>query len=171
MAIYEAESDPRPKTFHQYIGTLAKWKQQLLLNVEFIMEEEDVINILSEILSLYLVSDKGKESGLGQFGWLIGTYTESFVQNKGHTAGNPNLIKSLHTESVGALLLLLFILHFCTYHNLKPNTDLWTHFYDNNTVIQRIQYSQLRTLLTPTSTLHANFDVKLQIEAAIKPLS
>eukprot|EP00957_Ditylum_brightwellii_P191737 14596555-Ditylum_brightwellii.AAC.1 len=88
------------------------------------MNEEDMIDILSETLSLYLVSNRGKESGLGYFGWVIGTHTETLVQNKGHTAGNPNLIESLCTESVGALSLLLCILHCCTYYNLKPNTDL-----------------------------------------------
>eukprot|EP00957_Ditylum_brightwellii_P197562 15051017-Ditylum_brightwellii.AAC.1 len=100
------------------------------------MEEKDVIDILSETLSLCLVSDRGEESGLGYFGWVIGTHTESLVQNKRHAAGNPDLIKSLRTQSIGALSLLLFILHFCTYHNLKQDTDLWTHFCDNNTVIQ-----------------------------------
>eukprot|EP00957_Ditylum_brightwellii_P202843 15332044-Ditylum_brightwellii.AAC.1 len=86
MAIRKAEPEPRPKTFHPYIGTLAKWEQQLLLNVEFIMMEEDVIDILSETLSLYLVSDRGKESSLGYFGWVIGIHTESLGQKKGHAA-------------------------------------------------------------------------------------
>eukprot|EP00957_Ditylum_brightwellii_P013743 1036150-Ditylum_brightwellii.AAC.1 len=135
MAIREAEPEPRPKTFYQYIDTLAKWKQQLLSSIEFTMEEEDVIDILSETLSLYLVSNRGKESGLGYFGWVICTHTESLVQNKDHAADNPNLIESLCTESVGALSLLLFILQFCTYHNQKPDTDLWIHFCHNSTVI------------------------------------
>eukprot|EP00957_Ditylum_brightwellii_P199530 15209891-Ditylum_brightwellii.AAC.1 len=57
------------------------------------------ITTLTKINIVCLVSDGGKESRLGYFGWVIGTHTESLVRNKGHTAGNPNLIESLRTES------------------------------------------------------------------------
>eukprot|EP00957_Ditylum_brightwellii_P095408 7267409-Ditylum_brightwellii.AAC.1 len=137
---------------------------------QILVEEEDLISILKEEIKVFLVSDRGEVDGIGYFGWVIGTHTEELVHHKGHVAGNPNLIESLWSERIGALSLLYFMLRFCINHNIKMHTELWSHYCNNNTTDQRIQWYQARTILNPTYTLAADYDVHAQLEATIKQM-
>eukprot|EP00957_Ditylum_brightwellii_P210124 15364594-Ditylum_brightwellii.AAC.1 len=132
-----------------------------------IIAEEDICEVLTDEITLFLVSDGGAENGFGYFEWVIGTYMEVLVQHKGHAKGNPNLIESLRTESIGALSLLCFLVHFCKYHCIAMNVNLWTHFFDNKTTMKCIQWSQKQTILTPPSALSADYDVQAQIDAVL----
>eukprot|EP00957_Ditylum_brightwellii_P067938 5157657-Ditylum_brightwellii.AAC.1 len=74
---------------------------------------------------------------------------EVIDHHKGHAQGSPTLIEFLRTESIGALPLLCFLVHFCKYHRIAMNVNLWTHFCDNKTAVKCMQWSQKQTILTP----------------------
>eukprot|EP00957_Ditylum_brightwellii_P185392 14117060-Ditylum_brightwellii.AAC.1 len=65
-----------PAFFQQYCAQLQPWEHQLLLNVEFLVDQEDIDDILQEDTSLYLVTDGGAVDGAGYFGWVIATDLE-----------------------------------------------------------------------------------------------
>eukprot|EP00957_Ditylum_brightwellii_P200238 15264629-Ditylum_brightwellii.AAC.1 len=65
-----------PNTFATYVSTQAQWECKFITNIEFILDKEEIINLFNETFTLFLVSDGGKDEGLGYFGWAIGTHTE-----------------------------------------------------------------------------------------------
>eukprot|EP00957_Ditylum_brightwellii_P001367 107155-Ditylum_brightwellii.AAC.1 len=90
--------------------------------VKLLTDKTKVALILQENIDIFFVSDRGTTDGLGYFGWVVETHIEVLVQYKGYTADNPDLIKSLQTESIRALLLLRFTHQFCNYHKTPINT-------------------------------------------------
>eukprot|EP00957_Ditylum_brightwellii_P189605 14432633-Ditylum_brightwellii.AAC.2 len=135
-----------------------------------IIAEEDICKVLIDEITLFLVSDGGAESSFSYFGWVFGTYMDFIIQHKGHAQGNQTLIESLRTESIGALSLLCFLVHFCKYHCIAMNINLWTHFCDNKTAVKRIQLSQKQTILTLSLTQCADYDAQAQIDAVLREM-
>eukprot|EP00978_Attheya_sp_CCMP212_P033250 scaffold133307_cov46-Attheya_sp.AAC.3 len=99
-------------TFEQYISTLPEWTQQLIQSTQ--EEFDDTQQALHELVipsstSLTFVTDGGATDGHGYFGWvMIATDTHILWQGKSKVLGNPHLMESLRTESVGMLSLTLF---------------------------------------------------------------
>eukprot|EP00957_Ditylum_brightwellii_P094741 7214756-Ditylum_brightwellii.AAC.1 len=116
---------------------------------------------------MFLVPDEGEINGLEYFGWAIGTHMDVLVTNKGQAPGNPALTESLQMESVGALSIMCFILWSCMFHNIKIQSNIWTHFCNNKTAVKRVQWCQLQTILNPTSTLAVDYDVQAQIKQVL----
>eukprot|EP00957_Ditylum_brightwellii_P186557 14203919-Ditylum_brightwellii.AAC.1 len=100
--------------------------------------EDKLKELLQDGIQLFLVSDGGAIDGLQYYGWVIGTHMDVLVKHKGHAPGNPDLIESLQTESVGAL-----------------------------TTIKRVRWCQMHITLNLTSTLSANYDIQAQIEQVL----
>ena len=79
-------------------------------------------------------------------------------------------MESLQTESVSILSLLCFLLHFSSFHNLTLTPNAWIQYCDNSTAVKRMKWFNLQTVLKPSLTLAADFDVQLQIEATLAEL-
>eukprot|EP00957_Ditylum_brightwellii_P055503 4206013-Ditylum_brightwellii.AAC.1 len=152
---------PTPKSFLQYCKKLQLWEHRLLINVEFLLDQEDIDDILQDDISLYFVTDRGAVDGAGYFGWVIDTALEILVRNKGHATGEPTDMESLRTKSISALSLLIFVCHYHQYKQLKLNADNRIHFCDNKTSVRRLQWHQLRHILNPSSTTGSDWDVQL----------
>ena len=156
--------------FNDYIDTLQQWEAELIRGTQQVLEIEDIIPILQDDQKLYLVSDGGEENGLGYFGWVIASETEILVKHKGHAAGNPSLIESLRTESVGALSIISYILRLCEFYEIQLPRHKTVHYCDNKTAVNRIRASQRWNILYPNMTLKADYDVQAQIDETIKLL-
>ena len=114
------------------------------------------------------MSDGGEENKLGYFQWVIATENELLIKHKGHAAGNPSLIKSLRTKSIGAISIFCFILRFCEFYEINLPKYKMVHYCDNITAVNRIRSSQRWDVLYPNTTLKADYDVQAQIDKTIK---
>jgi hypothetical protein len=116
------------------------------------------------------VTDGGATEGHGYFRWVIATNNKILWRGKGKVLGNPHLMESLRTKSVGMLLMTLFLLHYSKYHNIKVTDNNLCHYCDNSTVVGRMQWFQERDINTPNSHLSPDNDVQSQIEATMQEL-
>eukprot|EP00957_Ditylum_brightwellii_P179089 13643048-Ditylum_brightwellii.AAC.1 len=107
------KTSSNPTNFTEYIEDLDAWEYDLIQGCEFVIEE-DICIILWSQCNLHFISNGEEESSLGYFGCMISIDIDILAQHNGHATGNSNLIESLHTKSIDALSLLLFIPRFCT---------------------------------------------------------
>eukprot|EP00957_Ditylum_brightwellii_P169399 12893232-Ditylum_brightwellii.AAC.1 len=63
------------------------------------MDEEELILLIMEANTLYLVTDGGVKEKVGYFGWVIATVMDILCKAKGHTPGPLKLMESLRTEN------------------------------------------------------------------------
>eukprot|EP00978_Attheya_sp_CCMP212_P027776 scaffold93923_cov54-Attheya_sp.AAC.1 len=136
IAAKHAIETPIIVSFDQYISTLPKWTQQLIQSTqeEFQEHQPALHELLISETALTFVTDGGAIEGHGYFGWVIATDTYIIWRGKGKVLGNPHLMESLRTESVGMLSLTLFLLHYCKYHEIELENRNICHYCDNNMV-------------------------------------
>jgi hypothetical protein len=163
---------PLVQTFEQYKETLPSWVQQLIsMTEEQVHDNELLLHELLQIQrSLNFVTDGGATEGHGYFGWVIATNSKILWRGKGKVLGNPHLMESLRTESVGMLSMTLFLLHYCKFHDIEVTNNNLCHYCDNSTVVGRMQWFQERDINTPNSHLSPDNDVQSQIEATMQEL-
>eukprot|EP00957_Ditylum_brightwellii_P129177 9852718-Ditylum_brightwellii.AAC.1 len=56
-------------------------------DVDYVLDEEDLRNLLEENTSIYLVTDWGVKDNIGYHGWVIATVMEIVCKAKGHAPG------------------------------------------------------------------------------------
>ena len=156
--------------FNDYIETLQQWEAELIRGTQQVLEIEDVISILQDEQKIYLVSDGGEENGLGYFGWVIASETEILVKHKGHAAGNPSLVESLRTKSVGVLSIISYILRLYEFYEIRLPKHKMVQYCDNITAANRRRSSQRWNVLYPNTTLKADYDVQSQIDKTIRQI-
>ena len=161
-----------PQTFKQYVASLDDWEQQLLSSTQESTEESeyDLHELLTTSKTMYLVTDGGAVEGHGYFGWVIATNSKILWRGKGRVPGNRHLMESLRTESVGMLSLTIFLLHYCTFHNIDLENENLFHYCDNSTVVKRMNWFQERANTSANSHLAPDNDVQVQIEETFKKL-
>ena len=140
----------------------------MIRGTEQALDLEDLTLALQDEQLIYLVLDRGEENGLGYFGYVIATDNKILIKHRGHAAGNPSLIESLRTKSVGALSILCFILRFCEFHEISIPKHKMVYYCDNITAVKRIRTSQRWNILYPNTTLKADYDVQAQINETIR---
>jgi hypothetical protein len=101
---------------------------------------------------------------------VIATDRKILWKGKGKVLGTPHLMESLRTESVGMLSMALFLLHYCTYHDIEITNNNMCHYCDNSAVVGRMQWFTERDICTPNSHLSPDDDVQSQIEDTMKAL-
>eukprot|EP00957_Ditylum_brightwellii_P045234 3429019-Ditylum_brightwellii.AAC.1 len=90
-------------TFQEYCKSLPKWCRHLLVNINFIWDEEEICLILQNNKTVYVVTDRGKTTGIGYYGWVIATVCDILIKPKEHAPGPKKLMESLRTESTSIL--------------------------------------------------------------------
>eukprot|EP00957_Ditylum_brightwellii_P180366 13739991-Ditylum_brightwellii.AAC.1 len=60
-------------TFQEYCNSLPKWCKHLLANINFMWNKEELCHILQNNKTIYLVTDGGKTTGIGYYGWVAAT--------------------------------------------------------------------------------------------------
>eukprot|EP00957_Ditylum_brightwellii_P045033 3416336-Ditylum_brightwellii.AAC.1 len=89
----------RPNTtFDTYEKTLQKWEQELMQDVNYVLDKEDLHNLLEENTPTYLVTDGGVKDSIGYYGWVIVTVMEIVCEAKGHAPGPLKQMESLRAE-------------------------------------------------------------------------
>eukprot|EP00957_Ditylum_brightwellii_P191883 14607550-Ditylum_brightwellii.AAC.1 len=97
---------PEFTTFKEYINALLQWTHDLLCNINFIDDEEELCLFLQGIEHMYFVTEGSETEGTGYFGWVAAATCDNLVENNGHSSSAQYLMELLRTESTSILLLL-----------------------------------------------------------------
>eukprot|EP00957_Ditylum_brightwellii_P136282 10393649-Ditylum_brightwellii.AAC.1 len=140
-------------------------------DVDYVLDEEDLCNLLEENTPIYLVTGRGVKDNIGYYGWVISTVMEKVYESKGHAPGPLKQMESLRAESIGLLSILCFLTHYVHYHNLNINNDQWIHYCNNMSEVRRIKWMNIRTVIMPSACIQADMDAHFQIEEYLHQLT
>jgi hypothetical protein len=138
-----------------YKKSIPIWEKHVLQNIEFMDDEEKILEILSnEECTIYCVSDGGVEGSLGSYGWVISNGDCILVSGKGSTPGHP--MSSQRAESCGKLSWLTWIVHFSEFHKTQIKCTIQSYC-DNSSVVSKSKREN--NFANPSYTTTSNFDI------------
>eukprot|EP00957_Ditylum_brightwellii_P083785 6368344-Ditylum_brightwellii.AAC.1 len=79
-------------------------------------------------------------------------------------------MESLRAESICLLSILCFITHYVNYHKIQIKDDQWIHYCNNMNKVRRIKRMNIRTVLTPSTSIRADMDIHFQVEEYLQQL-
>jgi hypothetical protein len=148
-------------TFQDYVKTLPKWDQALLLNVTEKSSTEPLYELLNQKrTTLLAVSDGGADvpNNYGSFGWVLGTSHEILWECKGFARGYP--IQSYRAEGYGRLSLLSFLTHYMLYLDIQASEDLCiTSYCDNHSLLKNEEKFHTRDVNSSSWYINLDHDV------------
>jgi hypothetical protein len=153
--------------FKDYVTTLPKWEQDLLLNAT-----DKPSNIpLYELLSLQhatplAVSDGGADvpKNYGSFAWVLETEHEILWECKGIARGYPT--QSYRAEGYGRLSLLWFLTHYIQYLELQTSDELRiTSYCDNQSLLKNEDKFHTRDVDSSSWYTNPDHDVIMTLSA------
>eukprot|EP00957_Ditylum_brightwellii_P029931 2264914-Ditylum_brightwellii.AAC.1 len=63
----ETPTQVPPSNFTEYVDSLETWEKELISGTEMVIEEEDICEVLTDEITMFLVSNGGAENGFGYF--------------------------------------------------------------------------------------------------------
>jgi hypothetical protein len=116
-------------------------RPELFPTTTFMLEENDIAQILSQPTYIETASDGGfnPQSGISSFGWIVVMNKTIVAMGRGPAAAHPDLAESFRAEGYGlaavSILLTIIVEHF----NVEKQNHVWKFYIDNKAMIQRMQ--------------------------------
>ena len=161
-----ARSPPVPRSFTEYLLTLPKWEQDLLIGTDFMFAPYEIRHRLLTIdhgKELFLVSDGSQHDASITYGWVLGTNDGTkYAEHSGSGYGTPT---SHRAEAWGMLSGTLFLHRLTQYTNMDTlQTPInVTLFSDNSGLIQRVSQRFQYRYPYPNATLAPDWEIVEQI--------
>eukprot|EP00957_Ditylum_brightwellii_P047012 3569700-Ditylum_brightwellii.AAC.1 len=117
---------------------------------------------------IWIGRDGGLKTQDRTFEWVIATATNIMWENNGYAPGNRNLTETLRTESISLLSAIIFIQLYTKWHDIPINPNKVIHSCENMGVVQRVKWTEIRSIKTANDCLVPDYDVQAQIEETYK---
>ena len=114
--------------------------------------------------TIWIVSDGGKDSENGYYGWIITDASHIICKGKGHTTGNKEHMDSLRAESSGMLHALTVIVHHIRNGNCTAKIKLASN---NLLLVKRTKLICEYSSRLPTQYAAPHMDLQCIIDSLI----
>ena len=178
---------PTPSSITDIMPTMDDWEQHLLRNITFLVDEEEVWNVLTT-RSCIIASDGSAPGPKGSFGWVISDRQGNhLVQCNGPTFGAK--ISSYRAEGYGILSALRFLARMrqvfyrdppedadsdsdstCSSTHESPDLRPPTLICDNESMVNTANKIYTYSHIYPNATMDSEYDVLAEIRASMTEL-
>ena len=160
---YEVPSPPQPRritNWYSFVATKPKWIQQLLRHAQF-DDLDEIINQLSQPLTIQVMSDGSAKGNHMSYGWKIADAQFNYLaQGMGPVDGRPNSLRGEAGGMLAATMFLALVLEFAQI--TKPTAPIKFRS-DNLDLIRRLIQHKDYEIPYMNQTLTAEFDLIEQI--------
>ena len=170
--IEDSNKQTIPTTTRVWKPQLPTWEHKLKDTSKYFFHQLSQYTEVSKFLQLdlasadtiWIISDGGKDSEIGYYGWVIADSTHILCEGNGHTTGNNDQMDSLRAESSGMLHALTVMVNFLRQGTCNPKIKLGS---DNLLLVKRTKLICEYGSRLPTQYTAPHMDIQCIIDSLI----
>ena len=144
-------------TFHDFVQAQPSWMRSMLPWFEPLIPMQELVQHVSDLDHLLLVSDGGAKGPCGSFGWVLGNRDGvRLARGKGMVTGHDP--KSYRAEFQGCRSGLTFLVLLLKHFKLTPSGQLLVYLDNQGVVKKTAKLGEFRMALAKTA-LHSEWDM------------
>jgi hypothetical protein len=152
-----------PLTWEAYVSKLPQWEMNLISNVHH-RSTTPLRIILTQPITIYIVSDGSVKSDNGSFGWVMASSMELLCTNHGQLP--PHSMNSFRAECGGILSWLVFLRHYMHHFGIHRSPCTIRPYCDNQSTLANTSSAPLSW--KQARALRPHYDISNEIRSQFK---